>query len=246
MSLKRTTILLALAALLRIAAPADAAFMIETRSGGKGFANFGYGGDTTSSSTTTTGTAAVGTTAGIGSVFGGNASAKDIYVFKYTPGADADNATYATGAILGSTTGFPGQGNVATGLAGGASGIYNVYFTVPESTNVANPSSDFTITQNGPSTVLTGVNLNNGGTGPDTDPGSAFVGGANNAWFKLATVTLNAGTQYTVTQQAYGTTFVSQRAAAVMFEFVGPAVPEPATFGLAAMGIIGLVLARRR
>lgn len=222
----------------------EAAFIAESRSGGKAFANFSFGGDTTTSSNSTATSAAVGLTAAIGSVFGGNGATADTYVFAYTPGVDADNTTYAAGAILGSTTNFPGQGNVATGATGGATGLYNVYFTAPESTNVANPSSDFTITQNGAPLVLEDANLNNTGTGPDTDPGTAFVGGANNAWFKLGTVLLNAGSTYSVTQTSNGTGFVSQRSSAVMWEAVG--IPEPATFALAAFaGLAGIGFSRR-
>ena len=219
---------------------ARAAFVVETRAGGKAFANFGFGGDTTTASASSATSAAVGGTPLIGSVFGGNGTVSDTYVYRYTPGPDADNTAYAPGSVLGSTTGFPGQGNVASGLTGGVSGTYRVYFTAPESTNVAVPSSDFTITQDGASIVVDDVNLNNGGTGPDTDPGPAFVGGANNAWWLLGTVELTAGTTYTVTQNSNGIGFVSQRASGVMWELV----PEPGAASLVVLG--GMVAAMRR
>ena len=145
--------------------------------------------------------AAVGGTPAIGSVFGGNGTLSDTYVFRYTPGTDVDNTVFAAGAVLGSTTGFPGQGNVSSGMTGGVSGTYRVYFTTPESTNVSVPSSDFTITQDGDPIVLDDVNLNNLGTGADTDPGPAFVGGANNAWWLLGTVALMGVLYYRAARQ---------------------------------------------
>jgi hypothetical protein len=226
-------------------APVQAAYIVETRAGGKGFADFSLGGSTAPASTSTATSAAVGTTTGIGSIFGGNGVPADVYIYSYTPGADADNTTFATGAILGSKTNFPGQANISTGLTGGESGTYRVYLTVPESTNVSALGSDFTITQDGTSILLENVNLNNGGTGPDTDPGPAFVGGANNSWALLGTVELTAGNTYTVTQTAGDSSFVSQRGSAVMWELVTPAVvPEPGA--LLGLGIASLLVARRR
>jgi hypothetical protein len=215
------------------------AFMVETRPGGKAVVNFRLGGNTTTVGTSTATSGAIGRTANIGSVFGGDGSPSDTYVFRYTPGPDADNTTFAAGTALGSVTGFPGEGNVSSGLTGGVSGIYRVYFTTPESINVANPSCDFTITQDGEPIVLDDVNLNSGGTGPDTDPGGAFVGGANNAWWLLGTVHLTAGTTYTVTQNSNDASFVSQRAHGVMWE----RVPEPSAGGLV---MLALMLGRGR
>ena len=221
---------------------AHGAFVVEAHSSGKANAtNFSFGaGQTTAGASVAS--AAVGLT-GTNSIFGGDGD-PDTYVFSYTPGVDVDNTVFTPGTVLGSTTGFPGEGNVATGFAGGLPGLYNVYFTAPESTNVHADGSRFIITQDGAPIDLMTVVLNNGGTGADTDPGPAFVGGANNAWFKLGTVSLTPGTTYTVTQSANsGTTFVSQRAHAVMFEAV---VPEPATLVLASIAAVGLLLLRRR
>src|SRR5690606_2712134 len=87
---------------------ANAAFMVESRATaalGKGFGNFSLGGDNTAVATSTATSAAVGGTAAIGSIFGGNGSVVDTYVYSYKPGTNADNTTYAAGAVLGSTTG---------------------------------------------------------------------------------------------------------------------------------------------
>lgn len=234
--------LLSAAGVLAIASSAQAAFIVGAHSSEKGNANFTSTGGSASAPS-----AAVGLT-GTSSLFGGTATdpVRDTYTFTYTPGTDADNTAFTTGEILGSTTGFPGNGNVATGLTGGVSGTYNVYFTAPESTNVSGGGSDFTLTQNGPSIVINDVDQNNGGTGPDTDPSAdVFVGGANNAWFLLGTVNLEAGNTYTVTMEANSNTFVSQRAHAVMWELAAP-IPEPAAVAMLGLGLGGLGLRRRR
>ena len=242
--MKKMATLFGVAAGLSIGSMAQAAFVVGAS--GTPTANFGFGGDTTSASTSTASSAAVGAPAG--SIFGGDGSnasgapfdpaIADTYVFSYTPGSDADNFSPAAGALLGSTTGFGTE--LASGVAGGGSGLYNVYFTTPSSTNVNQAGSNFILTQNGTDITISAVNLNDGGTGADLDAGPAFVGGANNAWYKLGTVDLIAGNTYTVTMQALSNSFVSQRASAVMWE----AVPEPATASLLALG--GLAMLRRR
>lgn len=238
-----TAAALAIAAGCLGASAARAAFVVGAHSSEKANAtNFSFGGDTTTASASVP-SAAVGLT-GTNSIFGGNGvNQADTYVFSYTPGSNPDNTTFTAGALLGSTTGFPGQGNLATGAAGNVSGTYNVYFTTPATTGISGGNTNFTITQNG-APVLVSANLNDGGTGPDTDAGPAFVGGANNAWFKLGTVDLVAGNTYTVTQAAGANTFVSTRAHAVMWELVP--IPEPATFVLAGIGLVAVGVAVRR
>jgi hypothetical protein len=222
------------------ASMAEAAFIVEAHSSGKANAtNFSFGGDTTTASTSTAFSAAVGLS-GTGSIFGGNGANVDTYVFSYTPGVNVDNTVFAPGTILGSTSGFPGEGNVATGLVGGLPGLYNVYFTAPESTNVSLNGSDFLITQDGAPIDLQNVNLNNSGTGADTNPGTGFVGGANNAWHKLGAVMLTPGMTYRVTEASNDATFVSQRASGVMWEL---AVPEPTSAAyLSSILLVGLVV----
>lgn len=204
--------------------------------------NFSFGGDTTAASDSTQ-SFAVGLPAHQ-SLFGGNGSLSgDTYVMSYTPGTDVDNFSPAAGSLLGSTTGFGTE--LATGIAGGASGTYSVYITVPASTNVNAAGSNFTITGNGVPVTLNAVNLNDGGTGADLDPGPAFVGGANNAWFLLGTVDLTAGVTYTMTQDANANSFVSQRLAGVMWE-AQTVIPEPTSFALISLGGVAMLLVSRR
>jgi hypothetical protein len=190
-----------------------------------------------------------------------NSTGPDLYTFRYTPGPDADNTVFAAAAVLGNSQATDADGagailptytnvnQLATGLTGGASGLYNVYFTVPSSTNVNAAGALITVNSDAPPVELSPVDGNNGGTGPDTtDPLSGpWVGGANNMWLKIATVPLTAGTTYTVTIRANANPpdFVSQRAHGVMWEYVGPIIPEPGTFVLGGLGLVGVCLASR-
>ncbi len=223
-----------------IAAPASAAFISNASTSDP---SFSLGGDTTSASSSIA-SAAVGTSGN--SLFGGNGVADpDTYVFSYTPGTDADNFSPAAGSLLGSTTGFGTE--LASGVAGGGTGTYNVYWTTPASTNVNAAGADFTLESDGGDVSVLAVNGNNGGTGADLDPGAAFVGGANNSWYLLGTVTLTAGNTYTVTQEAVVNSFVSMRSSAIMWEAVAsePVIPEPTSAVLLA-GMFGLGLVQRR
>jgi hypothetical protein len=207
-------------------------------------------------------TATAGTAFGLTanqSAFGNpaNSTGPDQYTYRYTPGVDSDNAPIPTTTSLGNSSATDADGSgpilpvyvtaplLATGQVGGATGIYNVYFTTVTSTNVDASGSRFDITSDLPTVSLNPVNLNDGNTGPDEVAGTPYTGGANNRWLLIATVPLTAGTTYTVTQTANAATFVSQRSAGVMWEYVGP-VPEPATFMLASIGILSIGCLRRR
>src|SRR3954451_23471810 len=107
-----------------IGANSQAAFIVECRSDGFGFANFSSPGGTPTTSTKAT---APGCKAA-NSIFG----APHTYIWKYTPGVDADNYSPSTGTTLGKywspATGQAGITNVvATGTAGGGRGKYRVY-----------------------------------------------------------------------------------------------------------------------
>ena len=101
-----------------------------------------------------------------------------------------------------------------------------------------------TINNDGAPVTIAALDQNNGGTGADLDPGTAFVGGANNSWLLIGTVDLTAGNSYSVTVAANNNSFVSQRAAAVMWEAVS-AVPEPTSALLVVMGAMAFVARRK-
>jgi hypothetical protein len=200
--------------------------------------------------------------AGNQSAFGNpaNSTGPDFYTFTYHVGADPDNTLVTPGQFLGNSTASDSDGanptpptytiadHYATGLVGNRSGRYYVYFTAPPSANVNAAGSLITVYSDGTPVELSPVNLNNGGTGPDSNPDAPFTGGANSQWLKLAKVRLTEGNTYTVTVRANALfpDFVSQRAHGVMWEFCGE-VPEPSSLticGLALFGSLGLV--RRR
>jgi hypothetical protein len=189
--------------------------------------------------------------AGNQSAFGNpaNATGPDLYTFRYTPGTDADNTVLAADTVLGTHRLDPpvvltAEPQLATGLAGGRSGLYNVYITWPNSGNVNAAGSTITVNSDGAPIVLTPVSQNG-----DPDPmfSAVFteVGAAgNNKWLKIANaVPMTAGTTYTVSMLANAATFTSQRVHGVMWE---RAVPEPSAAALLGISALVVGLLRRR
>jgi len=200
-------------------ADVQAAFVVEAHSSGLANANFsGTARETDYPSK------AIGLTAS-GSVFGSTDPASHSYTYSYTPGVDVDNVPLSAGIDL-------GNGDLAMGLVGGSTGLYNVYITWPSATNVNLSGCRITVTSDGADIVLDPVDMNTGGSG---NPGG------NDAWLQIASgISLTSGVTYTVDQLANSTAYVSQRSHGVMWEVV----PEPATLALMSLGV--LCLCRRR
>ncbi len=163
------------------------------------------------------------------SVYGGKLDPPDTYVYSYSPGDDGDNLPVPL--IAGDNL---GAGNFASGLPGGNSGLYNVYITWPESTNVLADNVKITVTYEGGEIIVPVVNQKTFTAGDDP-PGS-------NTWLLIASsIPLEASGNYTVTQEAIVDGWTSMRGHGVMWE---AAVPEPMTLML--LGVGGLFLRRRR
>lgn len=162
------------------------------------------------------------------SIFGGNElvpDKPDTYIYSYTPGVNVDNVFIASGTDL-------GNGDLASGLTGGESGLYNVYITWPGSSGTNPAGSLIEITNDGDTVVLNPVGQNLGQTG---DPGGS------DAWLLIAEgISLTEGVTYKVTQVANVDSWVSQRSHGVMWE----EVPEPGTMLLFGAGT--LLLRRKR
>jgi hypothetical protein len=233
--MKRITILLALIVHTAVL-PVRAAFIIEPVDPagaeiGLAFANFYYLPNTGTNSFATTaalgnGSDAVGLSF-VGNnynIFGGN-GASDEYVFQYTLGTDADNATIAAGTDL-------GNGVLASGLTGGASGLYNVYATWPTSSNIDPLGSDFWLLNT--SSLAEEFRVND--VVQDSDTAGTVPG--NEVWWFVGSANLTAGTTYELHVLANNPSFVSQRISGVMFE-TAP-IPEPSTYALALLGGLGL------
>ncbi len=191
--------------------------------------NFSFGGDTTSASQSAP-SPAVGMTGG-DSIFGGNGTTlPDTYVYRYTPGTDGDNRALAGGTPLNN------DGNVASGVAAGASGDYAIYATWPFTANVTGGPTRYELSDGmGP---LFSVDLDQNNAG---DPGAPP--GAGGEWVYLGTATLDAAATYTLTQSVtVSNTFVSMRGAGILFDVV----PEPASTVTLLGGLVCLSILRRQ
>lgn len=206
-------------AVLLMATAVQAAFIVEPLSPGKAFGNF-TGTPRTSTSGWSTAIGCTLNSSAYGSTVG---SAGDhIYVFSYTPGLDVDNTVLATGTNL-------GNGDLASGLVGSGSGLYNVYVTWPGgSTNVDKSGTNFAVSNDGTDIVVSALNQNVGGAAGD------------NKWLLIASnVSLTAGVKYTVTQTANSRAWTSMRSSGVMWEMT-QAIPEPASLLLLGAGALAV------
>ena len=184
--------------------------------------DFAFGGDTT-----TAGQGVAATTIGLtggDSIYGGNGvSALDTYVFTYEPNSKLDNQFFYSGTPL-------GDGNYASGAAGGEPGRYAVYATWPTSSNINGGLTTYQIDTVGDSTSF-----------------SVDQNGLGNVWIKVGEISYTSGS-ITVMQTPASNTYVSMRAAGILFElmsdspgggYTGPSGPvffgqgESRTFGLA-------------
>ena len=221
-----------------VASLAQAAFIVETHTSGKAFANFAStsGVPSYSIKCTAPGLQATNT------AYGGNGTI-DEWTYSYTPGVNADNTVFAVGDTLGthrldSSMVLTAENQLATGMVGGGSGTYKVFITWPTTGNANAAGSKITITSDGAPIELNPVSQN----GDESFPATwTEVGNAGeNKWLCIGTVQLTAGNTYKVVQLANATTFVSQRSGGVMWEMV----PEPAAAVLLGLGSV--LFARRR
>jgi hypothetical protein len=225
----RTTTVLAAGvfALVLLAANASASYILEIDTDGTDDgvltynSLFGFGGDTTTASQSAP-SVAFGMTGG-DSIFGGDGvNSPDTYVYSYDPGVDGDNLALAPGQDL-------GNGNFASGAVAGGPGLYNIYATWPFTTNVSGGLTNYEISTFGVPNVNVSLDQNNLG----------------DSWILLGQIQYTTGA-IQVTQTSTSNTFVSMRAAGLLFEpDSDAAVPEPSTVLLVGAGL-GLLLLRRR
>jgi hypothetical protein len=199
---------------------AHAGFLLEIDTDGADDAvltlnpGFAFGGDTTTASQSVS-ASAFGTTGG-DSIAGGDGSMfPDTYVYTYSPDAQADNLVIPAGVDL-------GQGNLGTGVVGGAPGTYRVYALWPQSSNVGGGLTNYEVS-----------------TGGDSFQISLDQNLLGDAWVLLGEIEYTSGA-ITVTQTSTINSFVSMRAYGMLFE----AVPTPS--GATVLGLAALGFARRR
>ncbi len=197
--MKKTQVIVVLVIAL-ITAGAQAAFIVEPGAGGKAqTTNF------TGAGSGSIGNVAIGITVGsIWSGTGAGGSTQD-FLFSYTLGTDEGNTTISAGTDL-------GNGDLATGLVGGETGLYNVYVTWPNSTNVAKSGPglcEITVTNDGADVVGS----------HDQNTGQSGSPGGSRAWLRVAQdVVLTWDNQYTVNEHATSWEWVAMRSNGVMWE----------------------------
>ncbi len=198
--------------------------------------DFAFGGDTTAAGQSSK-SSATGMTGG-DSIYGGDGSSlPDTYVYTYAPDSQPDNLIFFGGEAL-------GDGNYASGAAGGGAGTYAVYATWPATDNVNGGLTHYQIDTAGDS-VTNAIDQN----GPGGAGDGVYLG---NVWVKIGEIEYSSG-PITVTQTPEANTSVSMRAAGVLFEqttvqtnedYTGPA--GPVFIGEGALRTFGVAFERNR
>lgn len=232
--MKRLQIGCTLLAMTLLVSAAQAAYLLEIDTDGMDdgvltyHPGFSYGGDTTTASQSSP-SSAFGMNGG-DSIFGGDGTAEpDTYVYAYNPSAQADNLAVAPGTDL-------GEGNTASGRVGGGPGSYDVYATWPFTSNVSGGLTTFDAATAGDSFQEV-LNQN------DVDLIAPVPDGRGHVWVYLGSINYTSG-DIVVSQSSGSNSFVSMRAAGMLFERT---VPEPSSIVFACFaGFSALLTVRRR
>ena len=132
----------------------------------------------------------------------------------------------------GSTHWRAGPPSTASGLTGGGPGLYFVYATWPHSSNVSGGDTRFTTTTTGDSSVI------------DFDQTGGGIG-TGHYWYKVGEVNWSSGPITVTMEPTVQNSFVSMRAAGMLFELERP-IPEPSVIALLGLGTLFVAARRRR